>query len=249
MVERHPAVPVTPSSLPSKSQLKKVGDRIRKRATGELFDLDGEQAAEDATLVKRWRSAHSAALTTTRIGLGTVAMRVQGLDSQAGLVTQRLKRFESIVAKLVRDKPRLAEIEDIAGCRSVVPDRATAERVWEQLDKKAQKLEIVQVKNYNDSPHNGGYRALHLWCRRDGFKVEVQLRTARQQQWAELVEEWDSALGTDLKHEAAPEVILTYFRELANYFDLLDTGVAELDVDKSALRGAREALETWAREV
>lgn len=98
-------------------------------------------------------------------------------------------------------------------------------------------------------PHKGGYRALHLWCRRDGFKVEVQLRTARQQRWAELVEEWDSALGIDLKHEVAPDVILSYFRELADYFDLLDTGVAELDADKSALRETREALETWAREV
>lgn len=176
-------------------------------------------------------------------------MRVLKLDSQAGLVTQRLKRFESIVAKLVRDRSRLAEIEDIAGCRSVLPDRATAERVWQQLDEKAQKLEIVQVKNYNDMPHKGGYRALHLWCRRDGFKVEVQLRTARQQRWAELVEEWDSALGIDLKHEVAPDVILSYFRELADYFDLLDTGVAELDADKSALRETREALETWAREV
>jgi ppGpp synthetase/RelA/SpoT-type nucleotidyltranferase len=111
------------------------------------------------------------------------------------------------------------------------------------------KRQIVKVKNYNDSPHPGGYRALHLWCRRDGFKVEVQLRTTLQQQWAELVEEWDGALGMDLKHEVAPDVIHSYFRELADYFDLLDKGVAESDIDKSALRDAREALNAWAREV
>jgi ppGpp synthetase/RelA/SpoT-type nucleotidyltranferase len=222
---------------------------MRKRVTGDIFDLDGEQAAEDALVVKRWRSAHSSALTTNRVGLGTIVMRVLDRESQAGLVTQRLKRFESIVAKLVRDKPRLGEIEDIAGCRAILPGRLVVEQVWQQLDR-AHKLEILQVRNYNESPHAGGYRALHLWCRRDDFKVEVQLRTAYQQQWAELVEEWDSALGMDLKHEKAPDVVLTYFRELADYFSLLDKDVADSHIDKSALRAARTALDTWAaREV
>ncbi|WP_114451234.1 RelA/SpoT domain-containing protein [Halopolyspora algeriensis] len=239
---------MAPEELPSKNQLKKAGDRFRKRVTGAL-DLDGQQAADDAALIKRWRSAHSAALVKTRIGLGQIVMRIQGLDSQAGLVTQRLKRFDSIVAKLVRDKPRLGEVEDIAGCRAVLPDLATVRDASQQLAN-ARLLNIVNTRDYNEDPHPGGYRALHHWCRRDEFKIEVQLRTERQQQWAELVEEWDEALGIDLKHEMAPVEVLTYFRELANYYSLLDTGMAHSSIDGAALQEATTALRTWAqREV
>ena len=232
-------------SLPSKNQLKTVGDRIRRRTTGAL-ELDGEQAALDAQLVKSWRSAHSGALTTTRGGLGNVVMRELGLASQAGLVTQRLKRYESIVAKLVRARTRLGEMEDIAGCRAVVPSLRLVTNIHAQIGN-ARKLEVVRVRDYNAEPHPGGYRALHLWCRRDDFKIEIQLRTARQQRWAELVEEWDSVLGLDLKHEVAPRVVLEYFVELAAYYHALDNGVAESTLDLSSLREAQDGLETWLR--
>ncbi|GLY68269.1 RelA/SpoT domain-containing protein [Amycolatopsis taiwanensis] len=230
--------------LPSKNQLKLAGERIRKRATGAALELDGEQALRDAQLVKRWRSAHSSALTKTRSGLGTIVMRILQLDSQTGLVTQRLKRYESIVAKLVRDKPRLGEIQDIAGCRAVLPGRETVAQVWTALGG-SPKLRVEQVRDYNQCPHAGGYRALHLWCRRDGFKVEVQLRTAHQQQWAELVERWDGTLRLDIKHESAPEPVLKYFRELADFYHQLDNGVADSEADISALRAATAQVRHW----
>lgn len=233
-------------NLPSKSQLKAAGDRIRRRASDPLA-LDGEQAAVDVQLVKGWRSAHSGALLKTRVGLGTVVAREWGLQTPAGFVTQRLKRFESIEAKLIRARTRLGEMEDIAGCRAVVPGLASAGRIHDQLVTAARKLEIIQVRDYNAHPHAGGYRALHLWCRRDEFKVEIQLRTPRQQHWAEMVEEWDSVLGLDLKHERAPGVVLEYFCKLADYYNQLDRGMADLDVDLAPLRAARVALETWLK--
>lgn len=245
---RSSGVTLAPLELPSKNQLKNAGDRLRKRVTGAL-ELDGQQAAEDAQLVKRWRSAHSAALATTRGGLWTIVMKTLELDSQVGLVTQRLKRFESIVEKLVRDKSRLAEMEDIAGCRAVLADLDTVFAVRQRLES-ARKLDVSQVRDYNAHPHPGGYRALHLWCRRDGFKVEVQLRTANQQAWAETVEKWDSSLGLDVKHEVAPEPVLTYFREFADFFYQLDSGVADSDIDRSSVEEAAEALRDWVtREV
>lgn len=233
-------------ALPSKSQLERAGRRIRKRASGESFDLDGEQAAHDIDLVLGWRSAHADALRATRIGLGTVVMRELGVGSQAGLVTQRLKRIESIVAKLVRDKPRLGEIDDIAGCRAVLEDLPTVNRIYDQLHK-AYKLEIIRPRNYNQKPHAGGYRALHLCCRRDGFKVEIQLRTTRQQRWAELVEQWDNALGLDLKHENAPEPPLRYFRQLADYYGQLDNHVQPADIDVTSLEEATVAVREWLK--
>lgn len=158
---------------------------------------------------------------------------------------QRLKRYESIVAKLVRDQTRLAEIQDIAGCRGILPGLDAVRAVHEQLVERVGKLELVRVRDYNDVPHPGGYRALHLWCRRDDFKVEIQLRTARQQQWAEAVEEWDKLPGLDLKHEQGPEELLVFFRELANYYSQLDCGMAHSTVDMSMLRAARSAADAW----
>lgn len=209
------------------------------------MEPEGEQAAADIALVKGWRSAHSNALTITRNGLGVIVMRTLGLNSQAGLVTQRLKRFDSIVEKLIRTKPRLAEIEDIAGCRSVLPTLSLVHEVHRHVAEAARKLEIVQVKDYIKDPHAGGYRALHLWCRRDGFKVEIQLRTAAQQDWAERVEAWDKILGLDVKHERAPDVVLEFFRQLADYYYQLDSGVAHSMVDVSALRAATTAVKEW----
>lgn len=230
--------------VPSKSQLKRAGDRLRKRASNRDPGCDGEQLAEDALLVKRWRSAHTGALTTTRIGLGAITMRVLGRDSQAGLVTQRLKRYESILAKLVRDRPRLGEIEDIAGCRAVLPDASRFAKVHASLEG-AKKLDIERIRDYCKTPHPGGYRALHLWCRRDGFKIEVQLRTLLQQRWAASVEEFDSVLGIDLKHEEGPPELLEYFRELANYYSHRDNGVADSDIDTSALGNATAVVRDW----
>lgn len=184
-------------------------------------------------------------LNKTRVGLGATVARVLGRASPAGLARQRLKRYESIVAKLIRDQTRLGEIEDIAGCRSVLPSLDVVERVHERLLEQAGKLELVRVRDYNELPHPGGYRALHLWCRRDSFKVEIQLRTTRQQDWAEEVEQWDEALGLDLKHERGPEELLVFFRELADYYGQLDRGVTHSPLDVSALHAARSAVEAW----
>lgn len=236
-----------PSVQPSKNQLKMAGDRIRKRLAGTHVDLDGQQAADDIALIQSWRSAHSGPLTTTRIGLGYCVARVLGVTSQAGLVTQRLKRFDSIVSKLVRAQTRLGEMEDIAGCRAVLNTLDQVREVHRQLAK-APRLEIVAVKDYVASPHAGGYRALHLWCKRDGFKIEIQLRSTRQQVWAEAVERWDLVTGYDLKHESGSEQALVYFRELANCYHQLDIGVAHSDVDTSALDRALDELGHWLKE-
>ncbi len=206
---------------------------------------DRYQAAADAVLIKNWRCAHCPSLAKTRAGLGMVVARVLNRDSSVGLVTQRLKCYESIVATLVRDQTRLAEIEDIAGCRSVLPGLRAVRAVHGQLVEQAGKLELVRVRDYNESPHRGGYRAVHLWCRRDGFTVEIQLRTSRQQDWANAVEEWDRLLDVDIKHERAPEELLSFFRELANYYWQLDCGVTRFDLDVAGLRSARRALEPW----
>ncbi|MEU6132480.1 RelA/SpoT domain-containing protein [Saccharopolyspora sp. NPDC047091] len=231
--------------LPSKNRLNVIGKRIRKRARAEALALDGELAAEDERIVRQWRALHSDCLTTTRNGLGVHVMRVLRRDSTAQLVTQRLKRYHSIVAKLVRDKPRLSEIQDIAGCRAVLPSPLLVREVVDRIGT-ARKLTVEEVRDYEATPHSGGYRAVHVWCRRGDFKVEIQLRTDRQQQWAELVEEWDTTLGTDIKHESAPAPAIRYFRQLREHFHQIDQDQAV--PDRAMLLDAAADVRRWLTE-
>lgn len=244
---RSPCVVITPESLPSKNQLKLAGDRIRRRMTG-AFVLDGEQAATDTALVNQWRVAHTDALVKTRQLLGTVVSDALELDSSRDVVVQRLKTYKSVVRKLVRDRTRLAEIDDIAGCRAVLPNIRDVELVRIDLERRARRMAIERVRDYNATPHAGGYRALHLCCRRDGFKVEIQLRTFNQHEWAKMVEEWDDLLGLDIKHENAPAPVLTYFREWANYWRRIDSGVQHSDTDATLLNSATAGIRRWLAE-
>src|SRR5690606_14051522 len=66
-------------------------------------------------------------------------------------VVRRLKRWESIVAKLVRERSRLAEMEDTAGCRAILPTRQHVVRVKEHLELDGA-LQIERVRDYNAKP-------------------------------------------------------------------------------------------------
>ncbi len=61
--------------------------------------------------------------------------------------------------------------------------------------------------------------------------IEIQLRTLRQQKWADLVEELDKAYRMNLKNEDGPAEVLEYLRELGRALARLDrTGAIEPDL-------------------
>lgn len=229
--------------LPSKNQVNQAGHRLRKRTDLETFSLSGQQDIADAEVVQAWRAAHADALTKTRIGLGGAVVTVLGVDRPRELVSQRLKTYRRIVEKLVRSKGRLAEMEDIAGCRAVLPDMEAVRAVQERVTNNTRKLEVETVRDYTKQPRSGGYRAVHLWCRRDSRKVEVQLRTDRQDRWARTVELWDDRLGTDLKHEDAAEPVIRYFMLVSEHLWRAD---CRMSVSETAeLERAERDLRTY----
>ncbi|WP_440682475.1 RelA/SpoT domain-containing protein [Cysteiniphilum halobium] len=120
--------------------------------------------------------------------------KAKALDKGA-ILSQRLKRTPSIIAKLQRyPKMQLSRMQDIGGCRCVL---ATKEQVL-ALAKKLTKKAMIEVKNYYDKPKESGYRSLHLSYKYNptkeenakykGLTVEVQLRTKIQHAWATAVE-------------------------------------------------------------
>jgi len=92
-------------------------------------------------------------------------------------VTQRLKRFPTILDKLVREPTMaLSKMEDIGGVRAVLMDQRQVDRVRDCLQH-AQRWNIRRVRDHFECPKDDGYRAVHVIVKKDGCYVEIQLRT------------------------------------------------------------------------
>jgi putative GTP pyrophosphokinase len=81
-----------------------------------------------------------------------------------------------------------------------------------------------KTRDYIANPKPSGYRALHVIARRDDFAIEVQLRTVRQDAWANQVEDDGRQLGVGLKFGAGVADIHDYYVAISDAFALLDRG-------------------------
>lgn len=93
-------------------------------------------------------------------------------------------------------------MEDIAGCRAILPGGAA--EVAGVLRRIRRNWDVIRVDDYVARPKNTGYRALHIVVRRDDHLVEIQLRTPAQHEWAEAIERWAARTGFPLKDGDGP---------------------------------------------
>lgn len=111
---------------------------------------------------------------------------------------RQAKSTTAIVDKLRRESIRLTQMQDIAGCRIVVEDIA-AQELLVGLIKFVFKISDADVKNRREMP-NHGYRAIHLIVQRKDKVIEVQVRTALQDLWAQLSERYADNFGMEVKY-------------------------------------------------
>ncbi|MEO5917948.1 MAG: RelA/SpoT domain-containing protein, partial [Candidatus Limnocylindrales bacterium] len=193
----------------SRSQVDRAGVVLR-----DWFDsglLVDPRIEESSAVVSAFRSQFKGPLKLVVMGLRSA---VKTSDAPL-LVAERLKRQPRIIGKLQRFRQmELTRMQDIAGCRAILPDRATVDAVRNRVER--QKSDVLRVYDYNAAPKPGGYRAIHLVVRRDGALVEIQLRTIWQQRWAMLVEGLDFAYRLQLKDEQGPREVLDYLRAYAS---------------------------------
>lgn len=160
------AAPPAPSGL-SRRQLDRLGERLR--ATPSL---------DDGALLVAYRESFFETLLAVNFDLGRLGVG----ESDGG----RLKRPESIVAKLERDsRIRLSRMQDIAGCRLVAKDKAEQDAIYARLQTD---FDLYRAYDIRENPHSG-YRAVHIVVRRGDKFVEVQVRTESQREWARLSEQ------------------------------------------------------------
>ena len=114
-----------------------------------------------------------------------------------------MKTIRSVVAKLRRQSTKLVQIQDLVGCRLVVPDVIDQIEWLETLQRLFPKAQVVDRRQ---TPQHG-YRAVHVIVRSGVQRFEIQIRTRYQDEWATVVEKVADRLGLEVKYGGGPEAV------------------------------------------
>ncbi len=185
----------------SNSQIDKLGERLKA----------GSPSDEDVTMLSSYRNSFAEPAKA----VADKVREVSGLE-----VTSRpLKTTLSIVAKLRRDGVKqLSAMQDIGGCRVTVRNLAEQDELVENLLKA-----YPDAKLYDRvAKPSHGYRAKHLVVKIDGRRIEIQIRTLAQHQWALLSESVADKCGQNIKYGEGDLNVLNYLQARSHIAHLRD---------------------------
>lgn len=210
----------------TRTQINRAGEVVRDVMHGN--DPDDLDLA--VRVVDNFRAAHQFPLNTFYMTLKNRAAKV----SPKAVVSSRIKRLPSIAQKLL-DRPtmNLVQMQDIGGCRAVLP---TMKDVYALRDQYVETDPLVHPlagqeyeKDYIVEPQATGYRSLHLKYRfngreksapYNGLRVEMQLRTELQHQWATAVEAAGTFTSAPLKSNKGKLHWLRFFALMGSVFSI-----------------------------
>ncbi|MDE1714907.1 RelA/SpoT domain-containing protein (plasmid) [Chromobacterium amazonense] len=173
-------------------------------------------------IIDNWRACHAAPLNSFQTSL---RQRLKQIDPNA-LVSQRLKRMPSIVSKLERNPGmNLARMQDIGGIRAVVSNMKEVRELESYYKKGTKAFSIAKGgKDYINTPKDSGYRSVHqIFKCKNGFSIELQIRTQIQHSWATAVETVGTFLNHSLKSSEGPEEWLKFFSLASSAFSILES--------------------------
>jgi len=156
------------------------------------------------------------------------------------------KSTTSLIEKLHRESIRLAQVQDIAGCRVVVTDVLEQNRVVASLKANFPEASVMDRRAHPSY----GYRAVHVIVQSSGKAAEIQVRTSLQHRWAELSEKFADMFDPAIKYGGGAEQyrnVLAGASGLVALFEETETQcAAEL---QSPAEGAPEEVVRRLREV
>jgi putative GTP pyrophosphokinase len=177
---------------------------------------------EAKNILDNWRACHVSPLNSFQTSL---RQKLKKIDQDA-LVSQRLKRTPSIVSKLKRNPGmNLARMQDIGGIRAVVSNMLGVRKLEQYYKRGTRVFSIVKGgKNYINYPKDSGYRSVHqIFKCKNGFSIELQIRTQIQHAWATAVETMGTFLDHSLKSSEGPEEWLKFFSLASSAFSVLES--------------------------
>jgi len=212
----------------SKKKVEWAGNILINKASSE------EDRNEAIRILDNWRAIHRYPMHIFKKRLKEVSEK---MDNSA-LSVQRLKRLPSIIKKLQRayqgDKPtmKLSQMQDIAGCRVVMPTINQARELYEESYLKGHiKHNRVNEKDYMMFPKSDGYRSIHLIYRYksdkgkndyNGLLVEIQIRSKLQHLWATAIEIVDFFTRQAIKSNEGQKEWIDFFRLVSSAFAMME---------------------------
>jgi ppGpp synthetase/RelA/SpoT-type nucleotidyltranferase len=190
----------------------------------------------DFEVISNWRSSHSFPLQVIKMMLKGRAKKAD--TKSKPLVSQRLKRLASIKNKLARETIRLSQMQDVGGCRAVMSDIASVNKLVAAFEEGLKKNpkgrhEYAKPKDYIACPKKDGYRSVHFIVRYrgnnqdskvfNGRKIEIQIRSRLQHAWATSVETVDALTGRSLKFDVKSNIEDPRWKR---FFSLMGSAIA-----------------------
>jgi len=168
--------------LPSKTQLDKLGDRLRA----------GSRDEADIRSLNEYRQSFRPAFESVMDSLNHLRLEKTG----------RMKTVGAIVDKLNRQRIRLTQIQDIAGVRLTCADAPEQDLLTSLL---SFTFPGSEIDDRRQKPSHG-YRAVHVVVTSpDGLMVEIQVRTRAQHRWAQVSEKLADLLDPAVKYGGGPQ--------------------------------------------
>ncbi len=188
-------------------------------------NITTEELGRALSVIDNWRAAHAYPMHTFAINLRRQVESIEG-----AVVVQRLKRLDTICGKLQRyTDMNLYRMQDLGGCRVIVPTIADVYKVKTQLEKSRMRHEQKTPKDYIANPNpNTGYRGIHMIYKYrsekttdfNGLLIEIQIRTKLQHLWATAVETVGVFTGNGLKFNQGSDKWLLFFKLVSALFSV-----------------------------
>ena len=168
----------------SNSRLNRLGDSIR----------DGTLSPEDREVLAEMR------LTWGRVRRHVLDLLEEYVGVSAVEITTRIKNIDTLRDKLHRLHGGLSGMRDIVGLRVVVPGPRANQMSITNAILALFPDSAPRVISRIDDPR-AGYRAIHIEIRVDAVRVEIQVRTVEQHEWANAMERFADKSGRDARYE------------------------------------------------
>lgn len=203
----------------TRNEINKAG-KVLISPSPDLFEL-----ADAVTKVDDWRKQH---LPVLELLSNQVSELLNKKEIHIAFSSQRLKRMTSIKEKLIRTEGMgLGGVQDIGGARFVFDDMETLLQAKDIITETSFIDFVLDHAPYDyiEKPKNSGYRSVHFVYKYvkpgddlDGLRIELQIRTKLQHDWATAVETAELISHSSLKASQGDQAWLDFFKLVSAIF-------------------------------